>query len=89
MGTDLSLKPSDSSEKTSRSLKNLALLFGCCSLIVSFACVVAIPILFYFTMAMGMGADEALFVENMAYGSFILLVLSPSSQSWRALSVLS
>jgi hypothetical protein len=77
MGADLPIKPSDSSEKSSRSLKDLALIFGCSSLILSFGCLVSIPILFYFTMAMGMGADEDPFIGNLANGSMILLVISP------------
>lgn len=77
MGTDLSLKPSGGSEKPSGSLKDLALIFGCSSLIFSFGCLVSIPILFYFTMAMGMGADEDPFIGNLAIASMILLGISP------------
>jgi hypothetical protein len=77
MGTDLSLKPSDSSEKSIGPLKNLALVSGCCSLIISVACIVAIPILFFFMMNLGSSAGDRAYIENLALGGTILLVISP------------
>lgn len=77
MGTDLPLKPSDSSEKSMSPLKNLALIFGCGSLIVSVACLIAIPILILFMMTLGTGAGDRAYIENLALGGTILLIISP------------
>lgn len=75
MGTDL---PSNNSEIPN----NKPLIFGCGLLIISLVSLIAIPILFYFTMAMGMGAGSTPsggpdFITGMAFGGIILLVISP------------
>lgn len=79
MGTDLSIKPSSSSEKSASSLKNLILAFGCGSLIVSAACFVVTLIAFIsmLSMAAGDGARGHAYVETQARVVTILLVLSP------------
>lgn len=82
MGTDEPFKTVNNSEKSKNSLKNMALVLGCSSLIISFTCLVAIPILFIFTMAMGMGAGsspsgDAETLSNLGIGGGVLLVISP------------
>ena len=77
MGTDLSIKPSDSSEKPMNPHKTYALVFGCCSLIVSAGCFVTIPMLLLFMMTLGADGGDRTHIETVAFGSTILLVISP------------